>query len=550
MSEGAKLSTLSAFLLKHRGSPLFRARVGDAAAGGPATSAEAEAFAADLESLGPTFVKIGQMLSTRPDLLPPDYLAALARLQDQATPLPFEDVLACIEAELGLPARKVFQSLEPVPLGTASFAQVHAAVLPSGRRVAVKVQRPRLAEQVEGDLASITSLVTSLGLVTGVGRRYGFREWLQEFRTSVLTELDYLQEADNLDAFRDHLARHPRIHVPAPVRDYSTRRLLTMDLAEGIRVTAIPDVMRTETDLASLAGELGRAYLDQIFVHGLIHADPHPGNIVLTPEHELVLLDLGMVAYVPPRLRDQLLKLVVATVDGRGEQVAETFAHMGTRLEDFDEARFTREIGRRVARYSSSAGAAESEGAVLMDLIRIGAEAGLRPPAELALLGKTLLNLESVVLALDPAASTKEVLREHRDELFRQRAAASLDLSRLATEVFDVQELVRDAPQRLSVLLRTLADNRFRVHVAGLEEARLIESMQKIANRITAGVIAAAMIVGAALIMDIPTSRTLLGYPALALVMFLIAAALGAGLVVSSLLGDRRARPRREKDPL
>ncbi|TNJ33255.1 ABC1 kinase family protein [Arenimonas terrae] len=550
MSEGAKLSSLSAFLLKHRSSPLFKSRPpGASAPGGPETSPEAEEFAADLEKLGPTFVKIGQMLSTRPDLVPPDYLVALSRLQDQATPMPFEQVLERIEAELGLAARKVFQTLEPVPIGTASFAQVHAAVLPSGRRVAVKVQRPQLAEQVENDLSSIGRLIASLGLVTGVGRRYGFREWLDEFRTSVMTELDYGQEADNLDAFRENLAPYARIHVPAPVRDYSTRRLLTMDLAEGIRVTAIPDVARPEADLGALANELGRAYLDQIFVHGLIHADPHPGNMVLTPEHELILLDLGMVAYVPPRMRDQLLKLVVATVDGRGEQVAETFAHMGTRLEDFDEARFTREIGRRVARYSS-AGVAESEGSVLMDLIRIGAEAGLRPPAELAILGKTLLNLESVALALDPGASMKQALSEHRDHLFRQRAAAGLDLSRLATDLFDMQELVRDAPQRLSVLLRTLADNRFRIHVAGLEESRLIESIQKIANRVTAGVIAAAMIVGAALIMDIPTSRTLLGYPVLALLMFLVAAGLGAGLVISSLLGDRRTQPRHEKDPL
>jgi ubiquinone biosynthesis protein len=550
VSDGAKLSSLSAFLLKHRGSPLFRTPDPDARApDGAATSTEAEEFAADLEKLGPTFVKIGQMLSTRPDLVPPDYVVALSRLQDQATPMPFGQVLERIEAELGLAPRKVFRSLEPVPIGTASFAQVHAAELPSGRRVAVKVQRPQLAEQVESDLASIGRLIGSLGLVTGVGRRYGFREWLEEFRTSVLTELDYRQEADNLDAFRRNLAPYARIHVPRPVRDYSTRRLLTMDLAEGIRVTAIPDVARPEADLGGLADELGRAYLDQIFVHGLIHADPHPGNIVLTPGHELILIDLGMVAYVPPRMRDQLLKLVVATVDGRGEQVAETFAHMGTRLETFDEARFAREIGRRVARYSS-AGAAESEGAVLMDLIRIGAGAGLRPPAELAVLGKALLNLETVALALDPAASMKQALHDHRDHLFRQRAAAGFDLSRLATDFFDVQELVRDAPQRLSVLLRTLADNRFRVHVDGLEESRLIESIQKIANRITAGVIAAAMIVGAALIMDIPTSRTLLGYPALALVMFLIAAALGASLVLSSLLGDRRARPRREKDPL
>ena len=556
MNDGAKLHSLSAFLLKHRNSPLFHPRSpGEvppetAPPGDAADTSRAEEFAADLERLGPTFVKVGQMLSTRPDLLPPDYIAALSRLQDQAEPVPFEEIEAMLESELGMPVRKAFQSIDPVPIGTASFAQVHRAVLHSGRQVAVKVQRPGLEPQVEADLTALGRLIGSLGLVAGMGRRYGFRQWLEEFRGAIRAELDYLQEANNLETFGRNMEGHARIHVPAPVWDYSTRRVLTMDLAEGIRVTDIPGVLRTEADLEGLAEELSRAYLDQIFVHGLIHADPHPGNMVLAPDHSLVLLDLGMVGYVSPRMRDQLLKLVTATVDGRGEQVAETLSHMGTRLEEFHEERFTREISRRVARYSNDSGSTESEGSVLMELIRISADCGLRPPAELTLLGKTLLNLESVVLALAPDASMKAVLREHREHLFRERAAAGLNFSRLATDLFDVQELVRDAPQRLSVLLRTLADNRFRIHVAGLEEARLIESIQKIANRITAGVIAAAMIVGAALIMDIPTSRQLFGYPALALVMFLIAAALGAGLVLSSLLGDRRTPPRREKDPI
>lgn len=549
MSDGPRLSALTAFLIKHRSARLFRVPSSSPASAEAAVpSPEAEAFVADIEKLGPTFVKFGQMLSTRPDLVPQDYLAALARLQDQASPVPFAEVEAQMEAELGLPIGKIFRSVERNPLGTASFAQVHAAVLPSGRRVAVKVQRPGLAPQVESDLETLERLVASLGLVSGVGRRYGLREWLEEFRGTVMLELDYVQEADNLEVFGQHMAPYPRIRVPRPVPDYCTRRVLTMDMAEGIRVTDIPGVLRTEVDLSGLADELGRAYLDQIFVHGLIHADPHPGNILLTRDHDLVLLDLGMVGYVPPRMRDQLLKLVTTTVDGRGEQAAETFMHMGTRLEDFDEERFTRETGRRVARFSSSEAA--SEGSMLMEMIRVGAECGLRPPAELTMLGKALLNLESVALALDPGASMRRSLDRHRGHLFRERAAEGFGFSRLATDILDLQELVRDAPQRLSVLLRTLADNRFRIHVAGLEESRLIESIQKIANRITAGVIAAAMVVGAALIMDIPTSRQLLGYPALALVMFLIAAALGAGLVVSSLLGDRRSRPRVDKDPL
>ena len=547
MSEAARLAAITAFLVKHRSSPVFRpGKPGEPQPKG----STAEEFVDDLEALGPSFVKIGQTLSTRPDLVPPDYLEALVRLQDQADPVPLDEIEKQIETELGAKPSKLFTSFDPEPIGTASLAQVHVAQLKSGRRVAVKVQRPDIATQIDADLASLKRLVSSLGVVGIAPGRFGFGEWLEEFRISLMAELDYRLEAENLVSFRERMQAYPHILVPAPVWDYSTAKVLTMELAEGIRVTDIPDVLRTEVDLEPLAGELGRAYLDQVFVHGLIHADPHPGNMVLTPEHDLVLLDLGMVAHVPPRLRDQLLKLVLATVEGRGEQAAETLMHMSTRLEEFDEARFIREIGRMVSRFSSSETGAESEGDFLLAMIKVGIDCGLKPPAELTMLAKTLLNLESVMLALDRDVSMKNLLRGHMESLFTARMKSSLDLGRMATDALDLQELLREAPPRLSVLLRTLADNRFKVHVAGLEEARLIEGIQKVANRITAGVIAAAMIVGASMFMRIRTDHQIFGYPALALVMFVIAVGLGTALIVASLVTDRRTKPNEHKDPL
>ena len=547
MSEAARLAAITAFLVKHRSSPVFRpGKPGEPQPKG----STAEEFVDDLEALGPSFVKIGQTLSTRPDLVPPDYLEALVRLQDQADPVPLDEIEKQIETELGAKPSKLFTSFDPEPIGTASLAQVHVAQLKSGRRVAVKVQRPDIATQIDADLASLKRLVSSLGVVGIAPGRFGFGEWLEEFRISLMAELDYRLEAENLVSFRERMQAYPHILVPAPVWDYSTAKVLTMELAEGIRVTDIPDVLRTEVDLEPLAGELGRAYLDQVFVHGLIHADPHPGNMVLTPEHDLVLLDLGMVAHVPPRLRDQLLKLVLATVEGRGEQAAETLMHMSTRLEEFDEARFIREIGRMVSRFSSSETGAESEGDFLLAMIKVGIDCGLKPPAELTMLAKTLLNLESVMLALDRDVSMKNLLRGHMESLFTARMKSSLDLGRMATDALDLQELLREAPPRLSVLLRTLADNRFKVHVAGLEEARLIEGIQKVANRITAGVIAAAMIVGASMIMRIRTDHQIFGYPALALIMFVIATGLGVALIVASLVTDRRTKPNEHKDPL
>ncbi len=293
-----------------------------------------------------------------------------------------------------------------------------------------------------------------------------------------------------------------------------------------------------------------RAYLDQVFVHGLIHADPHPGNVFLTPEGHLYLLDLGMVAHVPPRMRDQLLKLLLAIIDGRGEQAAETFVHLSTRLENFDESTFSRETARLVAQYCASPQSGRSEGRLLLDLTRIAASCELRSPPELPLLGKTLLNLEGVCAALDSRMPLRTVIEDHLQELMQGQLKQMFSSNRLASDVLEIQELLRESPRRLSQLLRTLSDNRLRVHITGLEEARLIESMQKIANRIATGVITAGLIMGAALMMRIPSSMNLFGYPALALVLFLAAFILGGFLVVTSILSDRKAKPKEERDPI
>jgi ubiquinone biosynthesis protein len=265
---------------------------------------------------------------------------------------------------------------------------------------------------------------------------------------------------------------------------------------------------------------------------------------------KLALLDLGMVANVPPRLRDRLLKFLLAVIDGRGEEAADVFIEMGTRLEDFREADFVRETSRLIAQYLGHAhSGAISEGRLIMELTRMAAAHGLRTPPELSLLGKTLLNLEAVSVALDPDMDVRGVIEQHLQQVMRLRVLQSFSPSQLASELMEVQERVRQAPRRASTILQTLAENRLRVHIGGLEESHLMEALQHIANRIAAGAVIAALILGAALIMNVETEATLFGYPALAIVMFLIAAAFGVTLLVSTLLTDRKAKPHEEHGP-
>jgi len=547
----ARTAQIVRFLLKYRSAGVFTGLdLDDAAAQVPEapTAGKPEEFVADLEALGPTFVKIGQALSTRPDMVPPAYLAALERMQDNVAPIPFSQVRDVVEEALCVRLDKPFPEFDQEPIGCASLAQVHRACLRDGREVAVKVQRPGIGPQIRGDLDAVAALARRADAHTRMGRDVHFADWVQEFRRALLSELDYRLEAENLERFREHLADYPDLFVPAPVWDLCGDRVLTMDLVEGTKVTEVSGLRRTEEHLDGLARALLCGYLDQVFVHGEIHADPHPGNLLLTRDGRLALFDLGMVAHVPPRMRDRLLKLLFAAVDGRGEAVAWETIAMGTRLESFDAGRYQREVGQMVARYAAhSSGRTMSEGRLMLDLVRLGAACGLRTPPELSLLGKTLLNLERVSDALAPELDVRRTVEGHLDDIMRGRLKHSFSPTAIATELMEVQGLLRDAPRKVSDVLSLFADNRFRVQLGGLDE--LMEGLQKIANRVATGVITAALVIGAALMMRVDAGPRLFGYPAIALVLFLVGAGLGITIVVNALRSDRRARPKEERGP-
>lgn len=553
-----RYAEIARFLMRYRKAGVFGAMdidegaLADAAEApdAPRDDTQPEQFVRDLEAMGPTFIKIGQTLSTRPDLVPADYIAALARMQDQVVEVPFDDVRETIESALGVRLSKLYETFEPKPIAAASLAQVHAATLRDGRRVAVKVQRPGIEERIRQDLQIMARVAATIDKHTDVGERYRFVDWVAEFRKTLLAELDYRLEAQNLDNFAENLAAYPRLVVPRPVIDLCATRVLTMDFVAGTKVTVATGLRRTEEPLAELADALMRGYLDQVFVHGLIHADPHPGNVLLMHDGRLALVDLGMIAFVAPRLRDRLLKLLFAAIDGRGEDAAEACITLGTRLESFDAASFTREASRLVARYHAYAGGVGmSEGRLMLELTRLSGASGLRPPPEMSLLGKTLLNLEAVSAALDPDVDARRIVASHLQQVMRDRLVKSLSPTSLASEMLDLQDLARETPRRVYQLLRTLADNRFAVRLSGLDDSPLMENLQKIANRISTGIIAAALIIGAALMMRIPSTATLWGYPVVALVLFIAAAALGVALIVNAWRRDRTAKPLERRDP-
>src|SRR5205823_14681136 len=392
----------------------------------PKQAAKADELAADLESLGPTFVKLGQLLSTRLELLPRPYLDALSRLQDEVEPFGFGEVEKIVTTELGVRISKAFSEFESTPMASASLGQVHLARLRDGRSVAVKVQRPNIREQMVEDLDALGEIAEFLDNHTEFGQRYEFTRMLEELRKSLMRELDYRQEAHNLLALREQLKDFPHLIVPAPIADYSTSRVLTMEYVPGIKITEMSPLARMEFDGEVLAEELFRAYLDQILIEGFFHADPHPGNVFLTPDHRIALLDLGMVGRIMPRLQEDLLQLLLAISEGRGEEAAQIAIKIGKPREQFDQAEFMRSISAVVAQQKTATVEQMQVGRLVLEVTQTAGECQIRVPPELTMLGKTLLNLDQVARTLAPEFDPNASIRRNAAEILRQRVLKSL----------------------------------------------------------------------------------------------------------------------------
>jgi predicted unusual protein kinase regulating ubiquinone biosynthesis (AarF/ABC1/UbiB family) len=500
--------------------------------------ADAEALVHDLEQRGPTFVKLGQLLSTRTDLLPAPYIEALSRLQDGCEPVAIDAVTDVVREEFGRPLEALFASFDPVPVASASLGQVHRAVLPDGRPVAVKVQRPDIVDGIVEDLDAIAEIAGLADRHTDTGRRFGFSAMVEEFRRSMLGELDYRREAANLRVLRRNLAAFDRIVIPRPVDELCTGRVLTMDYVESRPVDQpLPDV-----DGAALAEALAGAYLHQIVEDGFFHADPHPGNVRLTVDGRLALFDLGMVGRLTGRARDALLQLLVAMSDDDGEAAAGAALVLAEPSGDgdFDRDTFVRRVSGLVADQFGAPVGRLSPGAVLGEIVRIAADSGLRPRPELTMLAKALLNLDEVARRLDPDFVPAEAVRTYAAGLLRRRLLPTP--GRLVAATLDAKEFAEELPGRVNKVMDALAGGRLTLQVEGVDEHQILQGIHRLANRLASAVVLAALVIGAAMMMRIDTPTRLFGYPAVAIVCFLLAAGGGFGLLGTILWTDRRRR--------
>ena len=511
------------------------------------TEPKAEELASDLEKLGPTFIKLGQLLSTRADLLPAPYLDALSRLQDQIEPFPYEEVDRIVSGELGVRLSKAFADFDPEPLAAASLAQVHRAHMRDGRAVVVKVQRPNIREQIVDDLEALGGIAEFLDAHTELGKRYDFGNMLQGLRASLLRELDFKLEANNLITFSENLREFDRIVIPDPVEAFCTSRVLTMEYISGKKITELSPLRLMEIDGPGLARELFRAYLKQILLDGFIHADPHPGNVFLTDDDQIALLDLGMVVRLLPGFRDNVLRLMLAIAEGRGEEAAEVTIRMGEPKPRFDKADFSKRIAEIVAENAGANMSGLNSGKVALEITRISADCWFRLPSEFTMVAKALLNLDRSVFTLDPSFEPGAIIRQRAMEILQRNLMQSMAPANLIGGVVELKEFVEKLPGRVNKILDTIGNNEFKIDVDAIDEKIVLEGLQKVANRISLGLVLAALIVGAAMLMRIETSFKILGYPGFAMIFFLLAAIAGIALVITIVSTDVKARKKSDQ---
>ncbi len=452
-----------------------------------------------LDDLGPTFVKFGQLLSTRSDILPESVLAELRKLQDTVAPMPPGVAQSIVEQELGAPVERLFEGFDPEPLGSASIGQVHRAVLRGGEVVAIKVQRPEARPRVESDLKLMRELADF------IDRRFGERIFVDvrglvaEFEGVIRRELDYTAEAENARRFGANFAGS-RVKIPAVYTELSTSRVLTLEYVEGTRFYAIRPLLLRPSERRRVA-ELGaEAIFRMAFEHGFFHGDPHPGNLILTPEGDLALLDFGMVGFLSRGDIDALGRLFVAVIDRDAPAVLVGLEELGVQYAPEVRADLVQDIGEFLHKYSGLSVGEVTLGQALSELISLARRYRLRVPPVFPLLTKALVTAEGIARSIDPTLNVYEVARPYARRLLVERYRPQALREAVEERALEYARYAEDYPEQVRQLLSELADGELEVRLRHRGLDNLAGEVDVLANRLVFAVVTGALIVGSSVL--------------------------------------------------
>jgi len=442
-----------------------------------------------MEELGPTFIKLGQLASTRSDLLPEPVIAELVKLQDQVPPFSAKESLTIIEEEFGMPASELLDHFEEVPIAAASIGQVHKGRLVTGEEVAIKIQRPGVVPQVERDLDILKNLTSLAHKRWPWVERYQIPQMVDEFARSISAELDYSIEGRNMEKIRRQFTDIETICIPRVHWHCSTSKVLTMDFVEGIHLNRLADLKRGGFDTRRIAETLVNAMLHQIFAGGFFHADPHPGNLLMTPDGKLAFIDFGMIGRLSPEMRDHLSSLVIALMRRSNEGMLRAILRMGLLEEAADLNGLRNDLNRLHDRYYDIPFSEISIGEALNDLFATAQRHRIILPPDFLLLGKALLTLEGVAISLDPHLSILDLAEPFGKKLLREKFDTRRLGKRFIGGAIDLADALTALPGQVDRLFTLIGKGKVKMEMSIPETEQFLKKLDQIGNRLSFSIV-------------------------------------------------------------
>ena len=492
-----------------------------------------------MEELGPTFIKLGQLLSTRPDVLDKAYILEFSKLQDKVPAVSFEEINAQIQRELGYPAEELFAEFSTKPLAAASIAQVHRGKLKSGEEVVFKVRRPGIVKIVETDIDVLMGLaylieqhVPTMALYDPVGL-------VKEFRRSIMRELNFTREGRTVDRFAVNFAESETVYTPKIFWDYTGDIVLTMEYVDGIKISALEELTAQGYDLKEIARRGADAFLKQVLDFGLFHADPHPGNVFILPDQIICMLDYGMVGRLGQDLKDQLIDLLQALLNRDVDRIISQLLYSGELTDDSDMKNLRRDLHDFIEDYYDIVLQDIKVGKLLTEFIEILTHHRIHFPADFMILAKALVIMEGVGRQLDPEFNMINHMRPYVNKLVFERFSPKNISEQAGRIVQAYSSLAKNLPQDIKEFVNRLNRNQFKIDLEHRGLEKLVTDLDRSSNRVSFAVVIGSLIVGSSLVMQIDKGPMILGFPLLGLLGYSIAGFLGLWLAIGILRSGR-----------
>lgn len=485
-----------------------------------------------LEELGPTFVKLGQILSTRPDLIPQDYIIELQKLQDEVPPFAYDQVEQIIKRELGADIPKIFKSFEQKPFAAASLGQVHQAILEDGDKAVVKVQRPDIEKVIETDLDILFDLARLTERHIPASRLYDPVGIVEEFTKVIRSELDYGTEGRNAERFMKNFEDNKTIYTPKIYWEFSSRRILTMELIEGIKINNLKELDKIGYDRKKIAENVAKAFMKQILIDGFFHADPHPGNMLVMKDEVIGFMDFGMMGRLDEEIREKGIDLFIAVLERNPNKIINEMLNLGITYQEIDTRSLKIDIKEMLDQYYDKPLKEIKLGELISQLVEISIKYHIKMPAEFALLGKSLITIEGIGSELDPDFNLAEIAKPYAKDLILERKSPQRLILKLLNDLAELYNLIILIPRQLSKTLKKMEEGVFKLEFQHRGLENLISALDRSTNRLSYSLILAAIIIGSSLIMQTDKGPHFMGFPVIGVLGFLVAGVLGLGLVI------------------